>query len=235
MPDSARNFVKQAAVIVADLLREYAPDVYASLEEHIQQNAPQQRRQQATTAAPGKRKQAADRARKSSARKAPPQKPQSASAEKPKAPVTKTNSASTRAAKKKTPGAKTKRGGGDKSQESNDLLSPKEFAQRINVKADQTIRNRIRQSDLIGWKVGGRGYVLPVGQLSRKNQPIAGLNEIVSAIGNHKEAWQWLNTPSAQLDNNTPLSMLRRGSTKRVREAAAAYAESGKTGGKSGS
>lgn len=116
----------------------------------------------------------------------------------------------------------------DETAEQGVLLTPKEFAQRSGVKSDQTIRNRLRKGRLIGWKEGKRGYLLPAGQINRKGQAIAGLSEVLQIIRNPKLAWEWTTRANSELDGQMPLTLLRRGSKKRVLDAATAYVERGK-------
>jgi len=184
----------QTAIAAADLLREYAPDAYSVLEEHIQENVTPQPQASGSKTKADKRKQPATVRGKTT----------------PKASRTRRKS---NAAEKNT--------------EHGVLLTPKEFAQRSEVKSDQTIRNRLRQGRLIGWRQGKRGYVLPGGQINRKGRTIAGLGEILEIIGDPKLAWEWTTQANSELNGQTPLTLLRRGSKKRVLSAATAYVERG--------
>ncbi|MGN8160597.1 antitoxin Xre/MbcA/ParS toxin-binding domain-containing protein [Salinisphaera sp. RV14] len=101
-----------------------------------------------------------------------------------------------------------------------ELLNVNEFAVRIGVKSGQTVRNRVRRGQLIGWKDSDLGsWRLPAGQLNAEGQPILGLAEVLARFPDHESAWRWLNTPLPVFDGATPLAVLEGGNAASVHDA----------------
>lgn len=196
------KFLAQAAIRTVDLLQLIAPDAYSALRAHVAPKNDFVKPEANPRVAYGEK-----RSQPTPSARAPR-----------KAPEREKVQGSRQASKEGTTARDVKPANG------NTLLTPKEFAPLSTVKSDQTIRNWINKGRLIGWKEGKRGYVLPADQLNSQRQPIAGLSEVAQTFGDPKQAWQWLNQPNPELDDKTPLELLRQRKTnvKRVQVAAQA-------------
>ena len=100
------------------------------------------------------------------------------------------------------------------------LLTSKEMATRIGLKARQSVHDWRRKGRIVGWQNARRGYVFPALQLDGRNRPLPGLDRVARPFADGYAAWVWLTTPRPSLDGAEPLALLARGEVERVAEAA---------------
>lgn len=73
----------------------------------------------------------------------------------------------------------------------------------------------IRQSGTIFFSDNEGNERYPIEQFEH-NQPLGGLDEIVTTVGDPRVAWLWLRQPHVMLDAHTPLEILRQDGTERL-------------------
>lgn len=84
-----------------------------------------------------------------------------------------------------------------------------------------TLHNWQKQGAVIGLLAGLRKHAFPTEQFV-DGRPIAGLGDVVSAVGDPRTAWLWLREPNPALGGAAPLARLQAGGVARVIEVARA-------------
>ena len=100
------------------------------------------------------------------------------------------------------------------------LLTSSELAARVGLKTRQSVHDWLRSGKIVGWQGAKRGYVFPTEQFDERNRPLPGLKRVVMQFEDGYAAWVWLTTPRHSLDGEEPLTLLARGESDRVTDAA---------------
>jgi len=98
------------------------------------------------------------------------------------------------------------------------LAGPTQVERDFGV-ARSTLHTWQKQRVVIGLLVGVRKHAFPTEQFV-DGRPVAGLGEIVEAIGDPRAAWLWLREPNPGLAGVTPLARLKAGAIDKVVEMA---------------
>jgi hypothetical protein len=99
-----------------------------------------------------------------------------------------------------------------------DLLGPEAAAVRLGV-SRSTLHNWRRDGRVIALRKGLRNHVYPARQFAG-TAPLSGIADVLAAMGDPDEAWEWLVTPNAHTEGDAPLALLERGQLEAVRRAA---------------
>ncbi|MER8372736.1 hypothetical protein [Mesorhizobium sp. M1406] len=89
--------------------------------------------------------------------------------------------------------------------------------------ARSTLHRWQRRGEVIALRKGGRKHVFPLAQFV-DGRPVAGIRAVLSLIGNPRLAWLWLTRPSADLEGQVPIDLLRQDQVEEVVEAARVFA-----------
>ena len=74
---------------------------------------------------------------------------------------------------------------------------------------------------------GGWGTLFPTAQPDDEGRVLGGIEEVLALLPDARWAWQWLNEPSAALDDDAPLERLRQGDRATIVAAAHGVAQGG--------
>lgn len=109
------------------------------------------------------------------------------------------------------------RGGGP------DVLSVSEAAKRLQV-SRTTVYDWVARKTLVGWRSTKRGLSIPAAQILGAGRVVAGLADVVEAIGDAELAWVFLSQEWPFEDTVTePLKLLKAGRMDDVLGAAAGF------------
>ncbi|MER9137800.1 MbcA/ParS/Xre antitoxin family protein [Mesorhizobium sp. M0830] len=89
--------------------------------------------------------------------------------------------------------------------------------------ARSTLHRWQRRGEVIALRKGGRKHVFPLAQFV-DGRPVAGIRAVLSLISNPRLAWLWLTRPSADLEGQVPIDLLRQDQVEEVVEAARVFA-----------
>ena len=110
-----------------------------------------------------------------------------------------------------------RRGGGE------DILGVSEAAKRLEV-SRTTVYDWVDRKTLIAWRSTRRGLSIPAAQILGAGKVVAGLADIVEAIGDPELAWTFLSQDWPFEDTVTaPLTLLKAGRIDDVLGAAAGF------------
>jgi hypothetical protein len=104
-----------------------------------------------------------------------------------------------------------------------EVLGPEALSERLGVSRG-TIHNWRRQGEIIALRKGLRNHVYPLRQFV-SGRPADGLAQVLAAVGDHEEAWEWLIAPNELTRAEPPLDLLRRGEVEGVLRAAAGLSD----------
>ena len=104
-----------------------------------------------------------------------------------------------------------------------DILSVSEAARRLEV-SRTTVYNWVARKTLVAWGATKRGLSIPAAQILGAGNVVAGLADVVEAIGDPELAWAFLSQEWPFGDTvTTPLALLKAGRTDDVLGAAAGF------------
>ncbi|MER8752857.1 DUF2384 domain-containing protein [Mesorhizobium sp. M1050] len=89
--------------------------------------------------------------------------------------------------------------------------------------ARSTLHRWQRRGEVIALRKGGRKHVFPLAQFV-DGRPVAGIRAVLSLISNPRLAWLWLTRPSADLEGQVPIDLLRQDQVEEVVKAARVFA-----------
>ncbi|MER9949657.1 hypothetical protein [Mesorhizobium sp. M0047] len=89
--------------------------------------------------------------------------------------------------------------------------------------ARSTLHRWQRRGEIIALRKGGRKHVFPLAQFV-DGRPVAGIRAVLSLISNPRLAWLWLTRPSADLEGQVPIDLLRQDQVEEVVKAARVFA-----------
>lgn len=107
--------------------------------------------------------------------------------------------------------------------EVDDTLSSDEAARTLGLAKRQSIHERHRRGELIGFEAERRGVRFPRAQFDDERRVLPGVAELLTLFGDAHGTWHWLTTSTNLLDDRTPLEGLRRGDAAAVLGAARAH------------
>ena len=105
--------------------------------------------------------------------------------------------------------------------EDEEYLGVNEVVELLGLGSRQAVHGRRERGRLIGFVNGRRDVLFPRAQFDERGRVPPGLAEVLELFGGDGwEAWAWLSTPSAALDDGRPLERLRAGDLELVLAAA---------------
>ena len=105
------------------------------------------------------------------------------------------------------------------------LIGSEEVARRIGVKTRQSVHQRLKKGQLIGFDGARRGAMFPEEQFDERGRTLSGIAEVRALMPDGYTAWMWLTTPLAALGDVTPIDRLRVGAVDEVVLAARGEAQ----------
>jgi len=105
------------------------------------------------------------------------------------------------------------------------LIGSEEVARRIGVKTRQSVHQRLKKGQLIGFDGAKRGAMFPEGQFDERGRTLPGIVEVRELMPDGYTAWMWLTTPLAVLGDAIPIDRLREGAVEEVVLAARGEAQ----------
>jgi excisionase family DNA binding protein len=113
-----------------------------------------------------------------------------------------------------------RRGGGD-----DDILGVSEAAKRLEV-SRTTVYDWVDRKTLVAWRSTKRGLSIPAAQILGAGKVVAGLADVVDAIGDPELAWAFLSQEWPFDDTAAaPLTLLKAGRIDDVLGAAAGFGD----------
>ena len=104
-------------------------------------------------------------------------------------------------------------------------LSSDEMADRLGLKARETVIRWHRAGKLVGFEQNRRGLRFPPEQVDGAGLLVPGIAELKAMWPDDRALWWWLTTPAPQCDGERPIDLLRNGESERVVRAARSFEE----------
>lgn len=106
------------------------------------------------------------------------------------------------------------------------LIGATEVAAVLGVGSRQAVHARRERGELLGFQNGRRDILYPSEQFDARGRVLPGLAEVLAVFdGEAFEAWAWLSTPSAALDEDRPLDRLWHEQVEEVVTAATGFCQ----------
>ena len=105
-----------------------------------------------------------------------------------------------------------------------ETVSSDEATARLGLKHRQSVLDRYRRGELIGFETARRGVRFPAEQFLPDGTTLPGTVELLELFdGNGHRLWRWLEVSTNLLEGSSPIEALRDGELDRVLGAAAAH------------